>query len=214
MGLQALLRDVDPGWYAAADGGAPDDATFAPQLLARAQDSALGRRLLARCLIDAGISHLLAPTADGSVGAVARRWPRTRLALLLRDLGTLAFAPAIRAEVRRTPVRRLKHALGKNYLLALDAGIWDGKVDKTVAARLTDALDAALDAVEDDAADGALFALFERKGRDELLAWAGTHDPALAEWIALQRPRAAPGTAHLPPEPLQFLLEHHQSRAG
>ena len=46
---------------------------------------------------------------------------------LSRDLGALAFAPAIRAEVRREPVRQLKRALGNSYLLALDKQVWDGR---------------------------------------------------------------------------------------
>ena len=208
MTLRALLREVEPGWYAgAAD---LDGAGIAPEVLARAQDSALGRRMLARWLLGDGATHLLAPSADGALAAVAQRWPRTRLAGLLRDLGTLAHAPVIRAEVRREPVRRLKQALGKNYLLPLDAGIWDGRVDKPVFAQLARALEQVLATQDDDAV--ALFAVLDAQGLVELVAWGQQRDPALAEWAALLHPRVATGHAHLPEKPVWKLLDHHQTR--
>lgn len=209
MSLRALLREVDPSWFAGtAD---PAAAGVAAEVLIRAQDSALGRRMLARWLLHDGASHLLAPSADGAVAGVAQRWPRPRLAGLLRDLGTLAFAPVIRAEVRREPVRRLKQALGKNYLLPLDAGIWDGRVDKMVFARLAHALEQALAVQGDDAA--ALFAVLDAQGLAELVAWGQQRDPALAQWAAVLHRRVDVEHAHLPEKPVWKLLDHHQTRA-
>src|SRR5690554_5982680 len=123
MSLQALLAEVDPSWYARA--GEPLD----PRLLARARRSRLGRRLLARTLLDAGAAGaLLAPRPGAPTPTTLTRWPRAKLARLVRDLGVLAYAPVIRAEVRREPVRRLKRALGGSYLLPLDPTVWDAKV--------------------------------------------------------------------------------------
>lgn len=203
MALQALLAEVDPSWY--------DD--LEPALLSRARDSRLGRRLLARWLAAGAASTLLAPAPGAGPLDVVARWPRAAVAALTRDLGALAYAPAIRAEVRREPVRRLKQALGNSYLLALDNTVWNGRVDPAVARRLAAELDRALaaDAAGDE--NAALYALLDRQGRAELDAWADGHERALGEWARLLQPSdAALDAAHLPEKPFLRVYHHHQSR--
>lgn len=203
MSLRALLAEVHPAWHGAGDGG------LDPALLRRACDSALGRRLLATALAAGPASHLLAPSPDGP-GALIARWSRVRLDALHRDLGVLAYAPAIRAEIGREPVRRLKSTLGSSYLLALDRSVWDAKVEPDVHTRLADALRHAL-----SAHDGTttLLRTFALQGRAELQAWASHRDPALAQWARLlEAPEALP-PAHLPEKPVLVVQTHHQNRA-
>lgn len=206
MSLQMLLADVDPAWHGyGAD--APD-----ADLRARAAGSALGRRLLARALADGPAVRLLAPSPDAaSARALMRRWNRRRLAALQRDLGTLAYAPAIRAEIGREPVRRLKAALGNGYLLALDRSVWDGKADGAVQAQLAAALADVLG--RPGALEPALFPLLDLQGRAELQAWAAQRDPAFAEWARLLDPPMDLPPAHLPEKPVLVVHTHHQSRA-
>ncbi|HZW17698.1 MAG TPA: hypothetical protein VFF71_02690 [Luteimonas sp.] len=211
MSLQRVFAGIHPDWYHQSGGDGRDTDFIDDALLRRAQDSALGRRMLARWLMREIGGELLAPRPDGAIAAPVVRWPRARLAGLLRDLGVLALAPAIRAEVRREPVRQLRRALGNSYLLALDKQVWDGKVEAPVASRLRAGLGAALADSHDDA---PLHALFDRQGRGELHAWAAQGDPALAEWMRLQFPRETPEPAHLPPKQVQFLHDHHLARTG
>lgn len=202
MSLQVVLGQVDAGWF--------DDID--PTLVTQAVGTPLGRRLLARPLLRDDASDLLAPSPDG-IGSIARRWPRVRLDALVRDLGALSFAPAIRSEVRREPVRRLRHALGNSYLLALDQRIWDGKVDAPVTARLLAVLDSALDA--DVQHNRALLAMFDAQGRDELWSscqMGAASDRALGQWLTLGNPPAVRGLAHLPQRAVTMLATHHASR--
>ncbi|MCD9029460.1 hypothetical protein LDO26_14795 [Luteimonas sp. BDR2-5] len=211
MSLQALLAEVDPAWYASGAGAADADAeALPPALLQRALGSRLGRRLLAGGLAAGPAAHLLAPApGDGFAGLIAR-WPRARLTALHRDLGALAYAPAIRAEIGRDAVRRLKLALGNSYLLALDRTVWDGKVEAATQARLADALREVM-ASGDDIAP-ALFPLLEQQGRAELQAWAARRDTALGDWARLLHPPAGLPPAHLPEKPVLVLHTHHLSR--
>ncbi|KLJ00562.1 hypothetical protein [Luteimonas sp. FCS-9] len=203
MSLRALLAEVHPAWH-----GVDDDA-LDPALLRRACDSVLGRRLLASALAAGPAPDLLAPSPEGPAALVAR-WSRTRLEALHRDLGVLAFAPAIRAEIGREPVRRLKAALGSSYLLALDRSVWDAKVEPDLQAHLAETLRTAL--APDDPAS-TLLRTFARQGRAELQAWAGRRDPALAQWARLlEAPEALPA-AHLPEKPVLVVHTHHQNRA-
>ena len=211
MSLQRVFAGIHPDWYHRSEPGGNGVDTIDDALLQRARDSALGRRMLARWLMHDIGDALLAPRPDGAIAAPVVRWPRARLAALLRDLGALAYAPAIRAEVRREPVRQLRRALGNGYLLALDKQVWDGKVDAPVARRLREALGAALADATDDA---PLHALLDRQGRGELHAWAAHGDLALAEWMQLLHPREVAAAAHLPPRQVQFLHDHHLARAG
>ncbi len=208
MSLQALLAEVDHDWHAAPGGEATCDAA----LLAQARESALGRRLLARELAAGPGAALLAPAPGRDAGAVARRWPRASLSALSRDLGVLAFAPAIRAEIRREPVRRMKAALGSSYLLALDQGVWNGRATAEVQLALQAHLARAL--LSETAPAEALFAMFEGQGRAELAAWARQRDPALADWVALLHPRHAQAPAHLPEKPVLRVVTHHESRVA
>lgn len=206
MRLQALLADVDPAWH--AQGGDTLDAV----LRERARDSVLGRRLLARALAEGPASRLLAPSPDpASTRALTRLWNRRRLGALQRDLGTLAYAPAIRAEIGREPVRRLKATLGNGYLLALDRSVWDGKVDAAVQSQL--AADLADVLGRPGELGTALWPLFDLQGRAELQAWAAQRDPVLAEWARLIEPPESLPSAHLPEKPVLVVHTHHQARA-
>ena len=206
MTLQAVLATVDASWYAT-----PGTTPGEPDLLHAAGRQLLGRRILARWLSDAA-GPLLAPNAQGEIGAAAVRWPQQRLAPLLRDVGILAFAPAIRGEVRREPLRRLKVAIGNGYLLALDRTVWDGKVDPESSARMTAAL---VDALAAGAGrDDGLHALFDAQGRAELRTWAEKRDPGLAAWVALSRPPETPAAAHLPEKAMLRVFTHHETRAA
>lgn len=196
-GLQTVIEGADASWL--------DD--FDPALLPDARTSPLGRRLLARTLAAGAASTLLAPSPKPALDRVVARWSPEKLRSLVRNIGVLAFAPAIRSEVGREPVRRLKLALDRRYLLALDRNVWDGEVPREVQLRLQQAMQAALDGT--DPTPG-LLALFERHGCAELRAWAQARDPAFTEWLALLHPRdqTRPPT-HLPPSAVQQLYSVH-----
>jgi hypothetical protein len=205
MSLQALLADVHPRWHD-ADGDAMDAA-----LLRQACGSRLGRRLLAGGLAEGPARTLLAPSPGAGATTLMSRWSRPRMDALHRDLGVLAYAPAIRAEVNRATVKHLKHLLANAYLLALDRTVWDARVDPALQSALGLTLAPLL--AGDDASRIALFAALELQGRAELQAWALQREPALAEWARLMH---APGTlpsAHLPEKPVLVVLTHHQNRA-
>ncbi|PBJ84394.1 hypothetical protein CMZ84_08265 [Lysobacteraceae bacterium NML93-0399] len=202
MSLQAVLAGVDPRWHAA--GASALDETLGR----RAVDSRLGRRMLAGALAQGPAAQLLAPAPQGPAALVAR-WRPARLAALHRDLGVLAYAPAIRAEIRRDAVKHLKAALAGSYVLALDRSIWDARIDAALQTRLGSQLQAALAA---DSAS-ALFALFELQGRAELQTWARQREPALADWAQLACAPADLPSAHLPEKPLLVVHAHHQNRA-
>lgn len=206
MTLQAVLAEVDRCWWQ-DEAGPP----LEPVLLERARASRTGRRLLAHWLAtEAG--PLLAPAPGRDPGAVAAKWPRQVLAPLLRDVGVLACAPAIRGEVGREPVRQLKAVLGNSYLLALDRSVWDGETETATAVLLRQELADALAA--GDARAARLHALFDRHGRAELRAWAERRDPALASWIAVLHPREPATAAHLPEKAILRVYTHHEARAG
>lgn len=204
MTLEAVLAEVHPRWHDAGD--TPLDSA----LLDRARSSRLGRRLLAGALANGPGSRLLAPSPGGYAGLVGR-WSRPRLDALHLDLGVLAYAPAIRAEVGREAVKRLKAYLAGSYLLALDRSIWDARIapslQSTLAAGLRTALTASLDSPQ------PLFELLEHQGRSELQVWADQREPALADWARLLHPPTALPAAHLPEKPLLVVHAHHQSRA-
>ena len=204
MSLEALLAEVDPRWHDAGD--EPLDAA----LLERARASRLGRRLLAGALADGPATRLLAPSPAGYRGLISR-WSRQRLDALHRDLGVLAYAPAIRAEVGRDAVKRLKTHLGGSYVLALDRSIWDARVEPGVQARLASALATGLAAAT--SSPQPLLDLLEFQGRAELQAWAVQREPALADWARLLHPPAGLPAAHLPEKPLLVVHAHHQNRA-
>lgn len=194
-GLGTLLAEVDPQWLEGLD----------PALMAAGRQSRLGRAVLLRCLA-APTGALLAPSPEPALDRTAMAWPRARLDPFLRNLGILAFAPAIRAEIGREPVRRLKEALGKRYLLALDRQMWDGQVPPVLQARLQQRLSDAVAAPDPRA---ALLGLCARQGRAELRHWAATHDAALAEWTQLLHATDPEPRAHLPAGAVARLHAHH-----
>lgn len=204
MSLEALLAEVDPRWHDAGE-----DAVDAA-LLERARASRLGRRLLAGALAEGPASRLLAPSPGGYLGLMTR-WSRPRLDALHRDLGVLAYAPAIRAEVGREAVKRLKTHLAGSYLLALDRSIWDAKIEPGLQGRLACTLGEALSAT--GASPNRLFDLLELQGRSELQTWAGQREPALADWARLLHPPIELPPAHLPQKPVLVVHAHHQNRA-
>lgn len=210
MSLRALLAEVDPAWL--EQEGVALDADLAGQ----ARDSTLGRRLLGAWIASGPGSALLAPDPSRGPDAVRSRWRRSRMEALCRDLGILAHAPVIRAEVRREPVRRLKAALGNSYLLALDQSVWDGRLPPDRLRPLADGFRNALETTlaGDDAAP--LYACLDRQGRGELDAWAQRRDPALADWCRLLHPpaAAADALAHLPEKPVLRVYTHHDARAA
>ncbi len=211
MGLQMLLREVDSGWYQPTADASTAELDTA--LLKRAQSSPLGRRMLARWLATGAGAALLAPRPDGRIASAVSRWPRPRLAGLVRDLGALAFAPAVRAEVRRDHVSLLKRMLGNGYLLALDSSVWDASVVPAVRAELAAALGHAAATAQASGTPVAVHELLDRQGRGELRAWAVQRDPALADWAMLQFPREDLPIAVLPEKQVLFLHSHHEARA-
>ncbi|MDH5834465.1 hypothetical protein [Luteimonas kalidii] len=208
MSLHALLADVHPAWYADRSGHVFDEA-----LIARARDSALGRRLLVRAMPQDLLDGLLAPR-PGEPGWVAtpRRWPRARVRALVRDLGVLAYAPLIRAEVRREPVRWLRATLGNSYLLALDRTVWDGRVDAATRARLSADWETLLANPAFLSDPAPLSDLLDRQGLAELQAWAARRNRALADWSRLLHPPAAPRPAHVPEKAVLVVASHHEDR--
>ncbi len=177
-----LLAGVDPSWF----------ADVAPELCAQALRAPRARRWLLRGL-DAPAPNLLAPSRRSNAYDVVAAWPRARLAAVRRQLGALAYAPAIRTVVQRDPVQRLKKLLEGDYRLALDDGLWDARIDAELSARLWQAL---VGALHDDT---ELSTLLHRQGQAELCAWALPRDRALAEWATLTEPRASDeARAHLP----------------
>src|SRR5690606_40713487 len=152
--------------------------------------------MLLRALPPGFIDGLFAPAQGSGVhSSLLQRWPRPRVQALVRDLGVLAHAPMIRAEVRREPVRWLRRSLGSSYLLALDPAVWDGRVDRGVHARLSshwEALLAEPGFLDDPALLGAVL---DRQGRGELFGWALRRNRPLADWTRLLHADAPPARA-------------------
>lgn len=207
MALQALLGELHPDWLAGPDLDAG--------MVARAATSRLGRRLLLQALPAGALDGLFAPAPGPSTAlAIRERWPRARLQPLVRDLGVLAYAPMIRGEVRREPVRWLRRSLGSSYLLALDRTIWDGRVDGAVHARLSAHWETLLADPGFLSDPGLLGAVLDRQGRGELLGWALRRDRALACWLQLQHAPEEVAPSHLPEKALLVVVSHHEGRDG
>ena len=210
MALQALLADLPPGGHGAAPGAALD-ASLATRAGARGR----GRRLLLRALPAGAMDGLFAPAPGGDASAAVRqRWPRARLLALVRDLGVLAYAPMIRAEVRREPVRWLRACLGNSYLLALDRSVWDGRMPHDVATRLGAGWEALLADPRFLSDREPLVDLLDRQGRGELVAWAQRRNRPLADWTRLLHAPDGEMPAHLPEKSLLVVVSHHERRDG
>jgi hypothetical protein len=169
--LQRVALDgAHPAWF-----GLPDEA-----LLARARGSAAGRRLLARSLAAEVAPQLfgtlpISPPASLS-GQGWLSWPTAALEELAFDLGTLAFAPAIRERIERNDVLRLRRVLGmRRYADALRPAA--GRNEDTPAIRA--ALDLAL------ADDDVLAAALRRRGWNEWTRFAQARHPVLVERLRL-----------------------------
>jgi hypothetical protein len=205
--LQAVLRECDRHWRGDAPAGADGQVTQ------QAIGSALGRRLLLRGLPAEVMDGLFAPTPGTAAGAaILARWPRARVQALVRDLGILAHAPMIRAEVRREPVRWLRRVLGNGYLLALDRTVWDGRIGRDVEAGLVARWETLLGAPGFLVAPALLGDLLDRQGRAELQAWAGRRNRALADWSRLLHAPEPALPAHLPEKALLVVMAHHEGR--
>lgn len=200
MSLQPLLAEVDAAWFRDVD----------PRLAQKAKRSPLGQRMLSVWLMHDHAPTLFTPTPARNFGGIAEKWSRSRLAWLVRDLGILAYAPAVRGEVRRDPVRRLRNLLGNSYMLALDRSIWDGKVAPALEHRLSSTLGVVVASTANR--DDDIWELLELQGLQELRHWAVRHEPELAEWAKLMAPPLPEGVAHLPPEPVRMLHDHHVAR--
>lgn len=208
MPLQGLLSDVHASWY--AGGGEPG---FDRELAALARRSALGQRLLLRGLPPMFMDGLFAPRPGGSLHrATLRRWPRERVRALVRDLGVLAHAPLIRAEVRREPVRWLRKVLGNSYLLALDRTVWDGAVDRATLARMSAAWEAMVADPGFLSDPAPLGALLDRQGRSELYVWSSRRDRPLADWMRLMHDDEPLQPTHLPEKAVLVVATHHETR--
>lgn len=208
MPLQALLSDVHPDWYA---GG--DDQALDPGLVAQARGSMLGRRMLVRSIPASNLEGLLAPRPGGTVHrALLQRWPRERVRLLVRDLGVLAYAPVIRAEIRREPVRWLRSLLGSSYLLALDKTVWDGRVDRDTLRHLSADWEALVADPRFLADAEPLRQMLGAQGRAELQAWALLRNRPLADWSRLMHDDVPLRAAHLPEKSVLQVVSHHENR--
>ena len=197
-----ILAEAHDGWLAA---GLGLELPAAIPLLRHARTSAIGRRLLLRSL---PAPSLLAPQPQGGFGACALQWPRMRMRPRVRRLGILAFAPAIRSEISRDRVHRLRSTLGTEYALAMDRGVWSGDVDPAVSRRLREELDRVLSAPQTfaSATEAQEPLPFDRQGLSELAAWASTREPALAEWARLLYPPGPCPTPHLPTGVVSYVL--------
>ena len=207
MSLYTLLSEVHRDWYSKT-GSAKRLINVDAKLIEKARRTPLGQRMLARWLL-ADAPNLLAPHPAG-LSNVITLWSQERINHLVRDLGILAFAPAIRAEIGREPVRILKKALGNSYLLALDKTIWDGNVSRSELAEMRAELNAVL--VASDSEDHGLYQVFEKQGRSEFLRWGKTHKQQLAEWMQLQRAKEQSVTTYLPDHAVLIVFGHHESR--
>lgn len=204
MSLQTVLAEIEPVWLqGTGEQRIPDD------LMRIARGSALGERILARWLMADGGGALLAPNPQREVGLAAVQWPRQRLQKLIRDVGVLASAPAIRAEVGRNAVRKLKAALGNSYLLALDRTIWDGEgVNRAAAIKSAERLSAALQQ-DDPSTFDRLYAFLDWQGRCELRHWGAQHNTGFGQWVTLLHAQEAEMLAILPADQVKLLYEHH-----
>lgn len=210
MALQALLGDLHPDWLS---GHAPDGLDR--QLSGAAPASPLGRRMLLRSLPAEVMDGLFGPAPGAGIAVGMRyRWPRARLQALVRDLGVLAHAPLIRAEVRREPVRWLRRSLGNSYLLALDRSIWDGHMEREAHARLSSRWEALLADPRFLSDPDLLGEVLDFQGRGELLAWAQRRNRPLADWARLLHAPEDAAPAHLPERALLVVVSHHEGRDG
>lgn len=152
-------------------------------LLERSRASALGRRHLARAMLRAQ-PQVFDPEHGRWEGWIADEpwlaWRQPDIDAFTRELGAIAFGPAVRVTVERGEVLFLREALGlEAWRRAQSADPWGGPAPEAVrhmgrAAIQRSARDA--QALRD--------AVYER-GKIEFLGHAGRRDAKLAERLAL-----------------------------
>ncbi len=154
-----------------------------PALVARAKQSALGRRMLANQLGQTLAPHLFWRFDPAALRQHAN-WLGVNNATLDRhvlDLGALLFAGAIRSTVLRQPLQVLRAAIGEDrYAMILRADLQGLDIQWQVRAKLM--FNAAIKVPE------SLETLLRSEGAQELInVMAGLH-PIVAERVQLEYP--------------------------
>jgi hypothetical protein len=152
-------------------------------LLERARASALGRRHIVRAALHAAPAVFAPDQGRWRTWEDQEpwlRWTCAELEAFTRELGALAFGPALRIAVERSEVLFLREALGLEvWRRAQSADIWGGPAPEAVRHMGR----AVMQRCGRDAA--ALRAAVFERGEIEFLAHAGRRDPRLAERLAL-----------------------------
>lgn len=166
------------------DGLHPERCVGVPvDLLEHARRSALGRRHLARAALRTAPA-VFAPDHERWQAWFDTEdwlhWPYTTLETFTRELGAVAFGPALRVAVERSEVLFLREAFGlEAWRRAQSADPWCGAAPEAVrhmGRAVMQRCDRDAQALRD--------AVFER-GKIEFLGHAGRSDAGLAERLAL-----------------------------
>ncbi len=152
-------------------------------LLERSRTSALGRRHLARTMLREQ-PHVFEPDHERWDSWAADEpwlaWPQADLDAFTRELGAIAYGPAVRVTVERGEVLFLREALGlDDWRRAHSADPWRGPAPEAVRHMGR----AVIQRCERDA-QALREAVYER-GKIEFLGHAGRRDARLAERLAL-----------------------------
>ena len=145
--------------------------------------SALGRRHLARAMLRAE-PKVFEPAHERWAAWAADEpwlaWPQPELDAFTRELGAIAFGPAVRVTVERGEVLFLREALGLDgWRRAQSADPWNGPAPEAVrhmGRAVIQRCERDVQALRD--------AVFER-GKIEFLGHAGRRDARLADRLAL-----------------------------
>ncbi|MFC4763265.1 hypothetical protein [Dyella koreensis] len=152
-------------------------------LLEHARCSALGRRHLARAALRAAPAVFAPDHERWQAWSEAEdwlHWPHATLETFTRELGAIAFGPALRVAVERSEVLFLREAFGLDaWRRAQAADPWRGAAPEAVRHMGR----AVMQRCERDA-QALRDAVFER-GKIEFLGHAGRNDARLAERLAL-----------------------------
>lgn len=169
---------------AALDGLHPSRWPGVPAtLLERSRHSGLGRRHLARAMLREQ-PRVFGPDSGRWDDWVAQEpwlaWPQPEIDTFTRELGAIAFGPAVRVTVERGEVLFLREALGLDaWRRAQAADPWGGPAPEAVRHMGR----AAIQRCGRDA-QSLRDAVYER-GKIEFLGHAGRRDVRLAERLAL-----------------------------
>lgn len=152
-------------------------------LIERSRVSALGRRHLARAMLRAQprvFEPEQARWEDWAAEEPWLAWAQPDIDAFTRELGAIAFGPAVRVTVERGEVLFLREALGlEAWRRAQSADPWGGPAPEAVRHMGR----AAIQRCERDA-QALRDAVYER-GKIEFLGHAGRRDARLAERLAL-----------------------------